>query len=337
MTDTAPAVIPTPPVAPEPSLLELAQQETSAAPERDEGPALKADADEDADTEAEAGPEPEVDEDGNPIEEQAADDDTEEVEWEDGKKHRIPRGMKDALLRQADYTRKTQEVAETRKHVLAREEAVALQAQIVDRIGPALAHRQDALEKLQRLESPEFQAQLAQLKATDYLKAQEWRDYRTDLERFVARTEAQIQSAAGEIQFAQQQETARQLEYMNRVLQTKMPGWGQKRADQITEAAIKNYGFTVDEVASIREPRVVAALDDARKWREHVAKNKAPPKSATAKSAAPNTVQPTEKLGKGAPQGGARKPLEKMSFPEYKAFMDAKDQEKRDSRGRYSR
>jgi hypothetical protein len=334
LTDTAPAVIPTPPSAPEPSLLELAQQqEAPAAPEKDEGPALKADADEDTDTEAEAGPEPEFDEDGNPIEtDQAADDDTEEVEWEDGKKHRIPRGMKEALLRQADYTRKTQEVAETRKHVLAREEAVALQAQIVDRLGPAFAHRQDALAKLAEIDQ---KIDFRQLEAADPVKAQSWWRYREQLKEFVGNTEAQIQSAASEIQFAQQQETARQLEYMNRVLQTKMPGWGQKRADQISESMVKNYGFTLDEVGHVYEPRVVAMADDARKWREYVAKNKAPPKSATAKSAAPSTVQPTEKLGKGAPQGGARKPLEKMSTAEYIAHMNAKDQERRDSRGRF--
>jgi hypothetical protein len=334
LTDNAPAVVPSPPSAPEPSLLELAQQEASATPDKDDGPVLKAE-DADEDTDAEAGPEPEYDEDGNPIEsEHAAEDDSEEVEWEDGRKHRIPKGMKDALLRQADYTRKTQEVADTRKHVEAARAAVQMQAQIIDKIGPALAHRQDALAKLAEIDQ---KIDFRQLEAADPVKAQSWWRYREQLKEYVGNTEAQIQSVAQEVQVAQQQETARQLEYMNRVLSTKMPGWGQKRADQITEAAIKNYGFTVDEVASIREPRVVAALDDARKWREHVAKNKAPPKNANARAAAPNTVQPTEKLGKGASQGSAKKDPYKMSAGEYMEHRRAEmaSAKRRDATGRF--
>src|SRR5690349_1139844 len=45
-------------------------------------------------------------------------DETEEVEHE-GKKYKIPKPLKGALLMQADYTRKTQEVAEQRKQVEA--------------------------------------------------------------------------------------------------------------------------------------------------------------------------------------------------------------------------
>ena len=55
------------------------------------------------------------DDDGNPIEDQAApEDDREEVDFE-GRKYTVARALKDALLRQADYTRKTQELADGRK------------------------------------------------------------------------------------------------------------------------------------------------------------------------------------------------------------------------------
>lgn len=331
MTDNAPAPASNPPpAAPEPTLLQLAQQEADA-PETDEGTKQELDAgSEESDDDAAA-----VDDEGNPIEEEADEDDgTEEVEWNDGKKYRVPRELKDGYLRQADYTRKTQEVAETRKHVEAARTAVQLQAKIIDAVGPAMAHRQDAIAKLQQLESPEFQARLAQLKATDYLKAQEWRDYRADLERYVAKIDNDIQSAASELQIQQQQETARQLEYMNRVLQTKMPGWGQKRADQISEAMVKHYGFTIDEVASIREPRVVALADDARKWREHVANQKPKQPGKTGTKAG---VQPTEKLSKGAAQGGIRKDPSKMTDSEYyeARMAEIRGQRSRDSQGRF--
>ena len=54
----------------------------------------------------------------NPEEETEPEDDTDEVEFE-GKKYRVSKDIKDALLRQADYTRKTQELAEHRNQVSA--------------------------------------------------------------------------------------------------------------------------------------------------------------------------------------------------------------------------
>ena len=59
--------------------------------------------------------EPELDEDGEPIEE----DEDEEVDLDDELKLRVPKSeaqkVREAVLRQADYTRKTQELAEQRR------------------------------------------------------------------------------------------------------------------------------------------------------------------------------------------------------------------------------
>lgn len=55
-------------------------------------------------------------------------DDSVEVEYE-GEKLKVPAKVKDALLRQADYTRKTQEVAETRKAIQAERQAMQFQMQ----------------------------------------------------------------------------------------------------------------------------------------------------------------------------------------------------------------
>ena len=46
--------------------------------------------------------------------EEELEEELDETEFE-GKKYRVPKELKDALLRQADYTRKTQEVAEIRR------------------------------------------------------------------------------------------------------------------------------------------------------------------------------------------------------------------------------
>src|SRR5712671_4095938 len=57
-----------------------------------------------------------------PDDQEARGPDTVEVEY-DGKTYQLPPELKDALLRQADYTRKTQEVAQNRKALEAEKAA----------------------------------------------------------------------------------------------------------------------------------------------------------------------------------------------------------------------
>ena len=76
-------------------------------------------------------PEPELDENGNPITPDnaaAADEETEEVEH-DGKKAKIPAWLKPAMMMQADYTKKTQEVAEQRRTVESQAQELATRQQ----------------------------------------------------------------------------------------------------------------------------------------------------------------------------------------------------------------
>jgi hypothetical protein len=72
--------------------------------------------------------EPQLDDDGNPIEDQADVEDDEELDI-DGHKVKLPKSVAEKLaaerLMQADYTRKTQELAEQRKAFEAERQAVS--------------------------------------------------------------------------------------------------------------------------------------------------------------------------------------------------------------------
>jgi hypothetical protein len=156
--NTAPQIVPEAPIAPEPTLLELAAQQSKPTKRAEKTPAPVADDDDDTEELAAARSEDtdETDDDdgeGNPDADQAddEDDDGEEVEWE-GNQYRLPKGIKDALLRQADYTRKTQEVAETRREAEAAKVAVYQQAQLFQSAGPLLVQQQDAMAKLEELD-----------------------------------------------------------------------------------------------------------------------------------------------------------------------------------------
>jgi hypothetical protein len=58
-----------------------------------------------------------------PPEVETSDDDSEEVDYE-GEKYKLPKKLKDALLRQQDYTQKTQQVAEQRRAIEAQAQQV---------------------------------------------------------------------------------------------------------------------------------------------------------------------------------------------------------------------
>ena len=75
----------------------------------------------DAQVEEQNAPEEAEEQPIEPVEEE------DEIEW-DGKKFKAPKGAKDGFLMHADYTKKTQEVAQTRKELEDRAERIAQQA-----------------------------------------------------------------------------------------------------------------------------------------------------------------------------------------------------------------
>lgn len=88
------------------------------------------------------------DEEGyDPPEDDGDDEGTEEVEYE-GELYEVPRPLKDALLRQADYTRKTMELADQRRALAAdRAGLEQVQAMTVDEIN-AIGRLQDIEQHL---------------------------------------------------------------------------------------------------------------------------------------------------------------------------------------------
>jgi hypothetical protein len=71
-------------------------------------------------------------------------DETFEIEGKDGKKFKVPAALKDEFLMRADYTKKTQAVAETAKQLAEKEQALA------DPRGPASREPQGAARGLRQ-------------------------------------------------------------------------------------------------------------------------------------------------------------------------------------------
>jgi hypothetical protein len=178
----------------------------------------------------------------------------EEVEYE-GKKYALPPELKDAILRQADYTRKTQELAQTRQQ--AEQTFAQQQARIeAERANIQAVARLTALdERLQQYAGVDWQSlsQSDPVRAQqEFFQYQQLKDSRT---QFVA----QIQQHEGQRAMQEQQETARQLQDANEALSREIKGWSPEYAQSLREVA-KSLGAKEEQLNGIREPWIVKAL-----------------------------------------------------------------------------
>ena len=184
-------------------------------------------------------------------------DDLDDVEYE-GKQYKLPKELKDALLRQADYTRKTQEIAEQRRQI----EQHAQQAQLAMQ---ATAAFQKEYAQLQN-----YDAQLEQLRAIDWNAAIN-EDPQTAMKlqvRFneLMRNRGEVAEKIGRIQQdVEQRRQATLAEAIQRgeaELKTSIPGWGDEMRRDIVKTA-QGLGFSPDELSGITDPRMVKVLHKA--------------------------------------------------------------------------
>lgn len=217
-------------------------------------------------------PGPNVNEEGAEVEEaeEEADEIPEGTEGEfvevefDGKLYEVPNELKDALLRQSDYTSKTQEVASQRKEV-----------EVIQ--GQLLQHRQafefaesirDDVLKVEQLEATANQYHqylrdnIDNLSSTDIEKLrmgiEDTRRERDDLGRA-------LQYKQQEFQQAQQQSVQELLNKGTEVLRSKIPGWGGDQQRQVRDYAL-SLGWSEAEISTVTDPRQVEVLYKAAQY-----------------------------------------------------------------------
>ena len=179
----------------------------------------------------------------------------EEFEYEPGKKHRAPKAVKDGWLRQADYTRKTQEVAEHRKALETERQSFSQQAEGMQRHIETVAD----LRALDR--------QLKEYENVDWERA--WRENPVEAGAAQSRLQAmerQRQTLVGTIQQGEQartreaqQATAKRIEETRQSAQ-KIKGWSPQLDAEITNHAIQELGFTAEELQAALSPKTYRLL-----------------------------------------------------------------------------
>ncbi len=186
-------------------------------------------------------------------------DDSEEIEFE-GEKYKVPKHLKDAFLRQSDYTRKTQEVSEQRKELEQAREEFQQRAEVQQR------HIQDYAElhaldvELKRYQQVDWDALINQ----DPVEAMKLdRQYRT-LSETRSGIVQRIQEVEAKQQFQRQQEYAKALESGSEVLKREIPGWSREKASELKEFAVTQLGIDKRQIDSLLDPKAVIALHYAK-------------------------------------------------------------------------
>ncbi|HNT40039.1 MAG TPA: hypothetical protein PKO45_13065 [Rubrivivax sp.] len=241
-----------------------------------------------------------LDEDGNPIEPAP---ELDEWEDEDGKKYQVPKALTPRLMKDADYTRKTQEHAQ----VVRQEQARIAQAQ--QQLALQVQAQQQHLQ--QRAKVAALDMELAKYQGVNWALAgqqdagaaqqawlafQQLKEQRTGVEKelqamessYIAQAQAQAQAASRQAQ-----------EAVARIVSQ----WTPEDRDAVNKIGSEVYGVRGEHFKFFAEnPGLLPILRDAVRYQQAQARAKSAAKPPAAAPAAepPRTLQPG--TGRAAPR-----------------------------------
>jgi len=213
--------------------------------------------------------------------EQPEEDDEIEV---DGKKFVMPKSAAEKLkaerLMHADYTRKTQEVAETRKQTEAEREQVK----------QAAAQQQQFIKEIAKVHA--IDDQLEQYKALDWNKlsdedpvgAQKLHFQYQALQQQRQQAAEAVTTKQNEHALVEQQATAKQLQEAEAYVQREVPGWTPERGAVVNDY-IQAQGVKLDQAtakAIFANPALIKIFDQAEKFGQLLKKQTAKPSTPAA-------------------------------------------------------
>jgi hypothetical protein len=222
-------------------------------------------------------------------------DETEEVEL-DGAKHRIPKALKGAFLMQADYTRKTQELAQTRQ---AWEQERAQQTSQIEALTTEIGTVHAYEARIKEFEAIDWD----RLRAANPDEWRELRDDYTDAKDKLASARQTLDKRKGELAEQRSNETAKQRQEAAQELAKIIPDWNADTARKIAEHGIKEYGITPDEIREMTDARLWRALNDTRLLRAENAALKSKQAKTAVQAKVQEVTPAAEVKGKAAPTG----------------------------------
>ncbi len=259
--------------------------------------------------------EPQLDEDGNPIEDDAEPEEEEEEIDLDGVKLKLKKAdaekVKAGISMQADYTRKTQELAESRKAFEAERDAVQ-QASGEELSARANLNMIDGqLAQYQQVNWTQWRQQAKAADADNFDRAEQdkvdeafqqfqlLKDARGSTVGYLQHLESERRSKQQQAQSKQEQAIAKLKEEGTPELKKAIPDWSPATANKLVQDSEKAFNIAKGDLAGADSPGHFLLLKYALKGLEAETKAK---KAATIEKQ--QEVKPAAKVGGAAPKPG---------------------------------
>ena len=282
-----------------------------------------------AETEDEASLEASAEDEDDGTTEQSEPDE-ELIDFEEGgKKYQVPKALKDHLLRQSDYSRKTQEVAEARKAIEAERDEVTRWRETEDAAKRSLAQLADVDHKLKNF----AQGANGQMVSADQIDWDAWfnanpqqaRDASTRLNilnQQKTNLAKSVDEAKAHYESETKRRTAERLRATREYAEKELPNWTPERHDAIIQMVDGQgiSGAAARAIIESMEPGLYNILDlalDGSRSRDETAKRKAG-------QAPPSNVTQLKTLGRRSSAGAVKSP-DKMSMDEYAAWRNGQN------------
>jgi F0F1-type ATP synthase membrane subunit b/b' len=229
-----------------------------------------------------------------------------DIEYE-GKSFKVPSHLKDAFMRDQDYTKKTTEVAEQRKAVEAKQEAIKAEAQ-------ALAQNTKQAAQVYALET-QFQQkfggvtdqQWLQLQAEDPVEFQKLRFEHDSIINQHTQAKAQLERSIGELKQQQSEAVAKQRETAQAEMSKRVKGWSPETDKAVRDHAVASWGISETDVAHVHNPAHLTVMHKAMLYDKLLSK---------AQSKKPVSAEPVPQV-KGSKQAAPKGVSDKMSTDEW--------------------
>ncbi|MCP4410088.1 MAG: hypothetical protein GY807_20555 [Gammaproteobacteria bacterium] len=224
-----------------------------------------------------------------------------------GKKYQVHPDLAEGVMKNADYTRKTQEIAENRRQLEGQQKAIEYQRNASEQEINARAAIASIDQQLQQYANVDWNADTedpwALQKAQMHMMS--LRDTRSKAEQLLGHLQHQRSEQT-------KQATADRLRQTAEYAQTNIKGWTPDINTKVETFAVQELGFSPEQLTNAYSPQVYRALHLA--WLGHQSMQK---QTAAPKRQAP-TAKPLSKVNaKASPT--ARKSLSEMSMDEYAA------------------
>lgn len=285
------------------------EQQTAIEPEANEPDLPEAETPEEpVNLEGDEG-ETETDEDNPDGDGEGSDDAAQFVEIEyNGKTYQVPPELENAIMKDRDYTQKSQANAEMKRQLETRMQEIDRMASVSQEEMSIKAHLMGIDERLQQYTNLDWQ----RLEAEDPIGAQShWRQYQM-LKDNHAQAVGALQQKAQERTAFSEQETARRLQETTKYAQQNIKGWTPEVDAKVTRFAMEELGFDQATLRNALSPQVYRTLHLAEIGFQALARQQGAKPVPTVKA------KPLQKVNAKA-NPAAKRSLAEMDMDEYAA------------------